>query len=308
MKKLSSTKPQVRSWSQPPTFKQAVTLLLITTVALFAVSGFYWYKSVLTDPSRVLNDMLDKSLQTASVSRTVTESGGASNREQIILTSFSPQVTSHSLINLEEQNGAAKTTVSTEVIGTRNADYVRYKELSVEGGPKQDYSKVEGIWAKQDIRAAEGESSRFLGDALFMVVPFGNLNRDQRDQVKSQAAKLNVYNIKDAKVEWQGGRPVMAYTIDLDPQTLIGLLASYGKTANISELASLDPSQYASAEKVQLKLNVDLLSRHVKDMEFANSGRKETYTGYGVIDRVALPNKTISLEELQSRVQAIGQQ
>jgi hypothetical protein len=252
--------------------------------------------------------MVDKSLQTSSVQRTISQESGRSTVDQAVHLGFTPRVVTQSVTDLQETNQTGKTTVTTENIGTDNADYVRYTAIDIGGSKNINTGNVLNVWGKRQGNAQTGQSTSFLSDALFVAVPFGNLNASQREQVKEEINKTKLYDIQEAKVEFVNGRPVANYTLNLEPQALIRVLGKYVQVTGVGRSADLDPAAYEGAAKIPVKLQVDVLSRHLVSSEFAGSGRTEKYTAYNARRDVQIPSQTIGIDELQKRLTVIEQQ
>jgi len=292
-------------------FKQAVGLAIVASLALFGASGYYWYKYVFIDTDRILSDMLDKSMQTTSLYRNIAQEGNGSNVDQDIYASFTPQLFAQSQTTLQESSGKGKTSVDTETIGTEKSDYVRYTSIAIANNKAAEGKKYEDIinqWAKRDENLEEGQSLTFLNDSLFVVVPFGNLNSDQRQKVKNEIIKTKLYDVVAVKTHFLNGRPVATYSIKMNPQSLVKVLAKYVEVTGIGKSAQLDPAQYEGAEALGVVMEVDMLSRHVSQVQLTASGRTESYYGYNVSREINLPKQTIPVDELQTRLTKLESQ
>lgn len=308
-KSKKSASAKTKNIKKSLTFKQGIGLVILATVFLFGASGYYWYQNIFTNPDRVLNDMLDKSLQASTVQRRVSQSQGDSSLNQAVFVSFSPKVLTESVSELNEITTLGRTIVKTENIGTQNADFVRYTDIEVSGDRTgRDFSKVTGIWGKRESQAESGQPASFLRDALFTAVPFGNLNNSQRDELKSEIKRVSLYQYKEAKKEYIDGRPVMTYQIDLDPHALVTVLAKYSEITGLGKSPELNPAMYEGAQRVPLNISVDLLSRHVSTIGFRGSDRLETYGAYNMFLNIDEPQDTIDINELQNRLQQLEQQ
>lgn len=285
-----------------------LALAVVAGVTLFSASGYYWYQKILTNPKRVINGMLDKSLNTTGVQRQVSQKSQQGSVLQSAYLSFSPETFAQTQTQLEETSFVGRTKVTTETIGQQKADYIRYKAIDVSGGKSDGIKDVLNVWGKREQNIQTGQSVSFLNDGLLLAVPFGNLNAEQRAEVKNEINKTKLYDFSKSKTEYINGRPVITYTIDLDPQALVQVLAKYVQVTNVGNSAELNPANYEGVEKIQISMQVDVLSRHLKSVEFGNSGRKETYSGYGTFGKVAIPDKTIDINELQTRLQKLEQQ
>lgn len=310
-RKTQTAKPDaaIKTDKKGLTFGKSIALLLLATVLLFCSSTYYWYQSVLNNPERIVSDMLDKSMQTTSVNRTVSQSSGDSSVEQKIQTAFTPKVVTRSVTNLSELSDTGRTNVTTETIGTATEDYVQYTDIKIQNSTKkQNFDNVLNTWGKRTSDPKSGQGAAFLNEALFVVVPFGNLNADQRRQIKDEINKTNLYKATESKTEYVNGRPVLNYTVDLDPKALVGMLSKYVDITGVGSKADLDPANYQDASKIRIAMQIDVLSRHLRSIDFVSSGRKEAYSSYNLASQTALPTKTIDVNELQSRLSSIESQ
>ncbi len=307
MKKLQIKKPSPLSANRR--YKLQLIFLIVATLALFAMSGLYWYRNVLTNPDRLLGDMLNKSLQTESLFRSVSQGTGRNSVSQDVYVAFSPKTISKSVSELKESSQAGNTTVVTETLGTKTTDFVRYTGIDVQGNnPNQDFKSVLNVWGKKDSDPEQGTRPTFLSEALFLVVPFGNLNPDQRSQLKNEIDRVNLYHYTKSTLDFENGRPIARYDMEIDPQSLITVLRKYVELTGVGNPQDLDPAAYEGAQAVRVEMKVDILSRHLKAVNFTDSDRRETYAGYNVPKEISLPNETITIDELQTKLQAVEPQ
>lgn len=217
---------------------------------------------------------------------------------------------SRSVTNLQESSSAGTTSVVTETIGTEKADYVRYNAIDVPqtNANSSSFESVLNKWGKREGDPTSGQPLSFLNDALFVVVPFGNLNTEQRQKLKIEIHNVGLYKTSKTETEFINGRPVISYLINVDPQALVQVLAKYVELTGIGSSDQLNPALYEGAAKIQVNLQVDVLSRHVKEVSFVGADRAETYGGYNAIKTVPLPTDTISIEDLQKRLTEVEKQ
>jgi hypothetical protein len=317
MKRLQIRKPRpskVKNNQTPKTKKRAfalsMSLLVILGLGLFGGSGYYWYKNSFTDPDRLLSEMLDKSMQTRSVYRTLLSSNGINKSEEKVFIAFSPNIGVQSITTLEEFSQTGKTTAKIEKIGDKNNDYVRYNKIDItaSNGPQPDFKQVLGVWGKRAGDPQTGQSAAFLNDAVFTAVPFGNLTPSQRREMQQEIKRVDLYKYTEAKQQTINGRPIMTYSIDINPKALVQVLAKYVEVTNLGSGAPLDPSSYEDAQDVGIRINVDMISRHLESIEFLNTDRTEKYSGYNAFHEINTPTQTISVNELQERLNATQQQ
>lgn len=314
MKKLSAlkrTRSTVKKTKKPAkniSFNQAILLIVVLALATLSVSGFYWYKNVFSDTDRVFDDMLNKSMQTTSIYRNVYQESGRNTIEQSIYTGFSPKTVAESTTKLEDNSTRNKTQVTTQTIGTPKEDFIRYTAIDIGGKQLNGLDQILGVWGSRQSNDETGDSVSFLSDALFVVVPFGNLNEQQRAVMTKEIKDTQLYKIKEAKTDFSSGRPTAEYTVSINPQSLIKVLVKYIEITGQPTNAQLDAQAYQQAQAIDARFEIDLMSRHLKSVTFEDAGRTETYQGYNVFRTVESPTKTISIDELQQRLQVLEQQ
>lgn len=289
-------------------YKQLVWSILAATLLLFGASGYVWYKNIFTDPDRLLGDMLNKTLQVDSLQRKTIQSGSQSATNQIYYNVFSPVVAVESRVDLREGDLSSDrvTKVTNETIATPSKDFVRYTSISLpDGSAQKDFGNIINHWAKRENNKDTGESVSFFNQSLFAIVPFGNLNSQQRKELISEIDKQKLYQYKSNKIHFENGRPVMVYEIDLKPEALLRVLSLYSKLTGYGEEGQFDAEQYKDAPAVPVKLSLDVWSRHLRQVEYVGAQQVDRYGAYGLRRNIELPGTTISVDELQNRLQKI---
>ncbi|MDB5163476.1 MAG: hypothetical protein JWS12_93, partial [Candidatus Saccharibacteria bacterium] len=136
-------------------------------------------------------------------------------------------------------------------------------------------------------------------------------NSPDRARLLQEIATKQVYAPDYSKVKrsYEHGRRLYTYNVSIKPDAYVSMLQTYTKDIGLTSVAGLDPAAYANSAAITLQLSVDVFSRQLVRISYPNqsaqSERVEEYSGYGGSYRIALPTKTISLSELQNRVQAI---
>jgi hypothetical protein len=321
MAKLKLRKPNLKTGKpnfkvKKPTkagLKSAVVSTKFLTIALvilglggFGYSGYYWYSNIFIDTDRIFYDMVDKSLNTQSVMRSIEQKAEGRTENQSILVSFSPTISLHSRSTLEQiTQSREQSAVSTETIGTKESDYIRYTNIVIpkdEGG-KTDYSTVVNTWAKRSNETEGQKQSQFLDEAVFTFIPFGNFPEDKRAELIKIFKEKNVYKITGDKIEWTNGRPILRATVSIQPRGLVEVMREYAKSTGVGNLEQLDPTQYDDKNSFSIQVKVDVISRHLKQITYPTGDRIENYDSYGINRAITPPQNPISIDELQSRLQ-----
>lgn len=311
-KKVALKKLNLKSVNKKITFKKpskqtsVIWGAVLLAVALFGVSGYFWWTRVFTDADRVFADMLANNFSSSSVTRRVVQQDQSSSIDQTVFLSFRPpEVTSQTRTVLSEKGPTRQTTtVTTETIGTENDDFVRY--ISAEGAEDlsvaNNLDDVLGVWGQRSADSELGDGVTFLNEAAFSVVPFGNLPADQRNELLNLIDEKQVYKYTQAKRDFVDGRYVYAYTVSIQPVALVEALAKYVELTGIGDSSQLNPASYEGAAALNLRMTVDILSRQLTTIEYLATGRTETIESRGVYHEITFPEQTIPFQELQNRL------
>jgi hypothetical protein len=245
------------------------------------------------------------------VTVSVDQNQGQASAHQVAKYSFGATNISHSYTVLSQPG----TTVKNESIGTPGADFTRYASIITtqknQAGKPLDFSKVEGVWAKS---TADAEPQLFSQAALGTGLPIGGLavpvsalRPEQRSDLLRMFRENDLYRIKFDKVkkERKDGRLLYTYTATIRPTTYALMMKRFSQAIGLHTLDELETTSFASQPDFQLKLTVDVSSRHLVQAETSNGAVKQQYTAYDVPVQVDLPEKTITFEELQKRLGAL---
>lgn len=314
IKKLRVPKVKLRKPARPTKqgFKRKLkstktwtVVMLLAGLVLFGGSAYAWYDKIFSDPERVFYGMLSRSLESDTVTRTVTQDESSRNVNQTYYISFSPEtmIESSSTITQIGQDRSSSS-VTTKTIGQKDTDYVQYSDIQIpqsQGG--KDFSNVLNQWAKREKNEESGQQAQFLNEAIFTFIPFGNFSQENRTELLDMIRAKKVYKISEGEVSYQNGRPVMEMNVSIKPKALIEVLVQYAELSGVGDRDLLNPEDYERAADVGVRIKVDMMSRHLTEIAFPGQTRKETYTAYGLNRRIEVPKQSITVEELQSRLQ-----
>jgi hypothetical protein len=279
-----------------------VIVLILVGIGLNA-----WYKSIYSDPRRVFNAMLENSLRTTSVTKQVLQEGDDQSLDQKVRLQVGEDHVAQGY-TLLSQSGLASAKVTTESIGTPTEDYVRYRSIETEqknqGGKDLDFSQIIGVWGKTE--SSESTSGELYNESVLGVIPIGNLSAENRKKLLNKAEELGVYKVEFQNVNKGSlnGRPTYEYTVKVLPEAYVSFLKTYADMVGLTHLKNVNPANYSNAEAIEFKVAVDVRTRRLANITYA-SGRQEKYTAYGTGVDVALPKDTVSIEELQTRLQNV---
>ncbi len=282
------------------TYKRAVKTMVIVAVILLGFAGWGWWKFVFTNPDRLMSDMLDGSLQVSSVTKVVAQNTPQSSGLQAVRLGFAPGHYTHILTQIHQPTG----TVATETVGTKTTDFFRYKAINTSDSIT-NLDEIINVWGEQKADKAKGVEATALNQAVLTIVPFGNLNHQDRAAITDKFKRKDVYHIDSSSLEWSGLRPRVVYDVSINPKDVIEVLREYATVTGVGDVSQLNPSDYENARKLVAQFTIDPWSRQLISINYGEAGRIETYTGYGVRDHISyrLPQPTVSMDKIQVRTQ-----
>lgn len=292
--------------------RRTLPLWLLGTFIAVIVSGALWFQFVYKDPRNVFEAMLAGTMGvTGYTKQTVTDQGDGSKTTELRRMQFGAQPVSETMVTQHTDT----TTVKTETVSTLTKQYVRFADIKTSqqtpDGKDIDFSDVLGKWGEGQI-APTPASGPFVGDVLTgsdqytLVVPMGDVPADKRQELLRNLVENNVFvpDFGNVKTEVVNGRRTYAYPVQLQMQAYVGYLKHFGEAIGMAEyVEGLDPSQYAGVPPVEVMMYVDPLSRQLVRFDYdAGIARQDTFSSYGVMRVVPVPQDAIPLAELQSRI------
>lgn len=305
MAKKSTPTPDL---PQPFIVTHKAASIKLLALIIFIGSAGMWITSIYNAPARVFNGMLSNNLSTESVTRVSNTSNNGVPVEKYEQISFVPQAAARTVINIDQRTSGGDSKVMTETVGTQAADFSRYLVIETsqknDQGKALDYSSVKNLWGKGDSTSGPPQ---YYQQAVLGLVPFANLNDDDRQKVLKAITEKKAYTVDYSKVAPKkvGKYAALVFPVKVDTAGYIEVLKVLGKSIGLGDLADLDPAAYKDAPPIELSLVVDKASRQLIELDYVGSDQKETYTSYGLSAPVVQPTKTISVDELQQKVQSI---
>jgi len=285
----------------------------ILTLAGLIVAGTFvaWQYHNVTNVDRVFWGMVDQNLTTAAYSRHTTQKSGAQSVDQVIETQTSPRQVVYSQ-TVFEQTGVDSATAITENIGTPTHDYVRYKSIATSqkgaDGQPLDFSKVLGVWGVTDTPAKGQTVGQQYNQAVLGIIPTGNLTLAQRQELVAQMKQSGAYEYKilETTRTWPFGRPTYTMQVTVKPVAYISVLKTFAGFVGLNHLEDINPQDYASAQQLSFTVSVDGWTHQMTRTDQSQGAKSEAITSRNLRKEMpAVPTDAISVDELQSRLQAV---
>lgn len=284
-------------------------------IVILIASGWTWWAKVHLAPSNVFWGMMENNLHTKGVTIQTNQDSQQGTVKQLVQFELGNVNKAHSFSTIVQ----GTTKVQTEIIGTRDADYSRYKSVktdqkNAEGKPLNT-SKIVGVWAKSDDTqqsATQQSGHQLFAQALIGVglplggvpVPLGDVTPKQREKLLSQIHEQGIYNasFKDVVKQRKDGRLLYTYHTKIQTILYVQLMKNFAKDLGFTELEAVDPNTYQDSATLQVDLTVDANTRQLVSVLNSESGAKQQYSAYGLPLNVSIPKNTISTAELQKRL------
>lgn len=292
--------------------RRTLPLWLLGTFIALVISSALWFQFVYKDPRNVFEAMLAGTMGVAGYTKqTVTDQGEAGKTTELRRMQFGAQPVSETVVTQRTD----VTTVKTETVSTLTKQYVRFADIKTSqqtpDGKAIDFSDVLGKWGEGEI-APTPASGPFVGDVLTgsdqytLVVPMADVPADKRQALLKNLIDNQVFvpDYSGVKAEKVNGRTAYAYPVQLQMQSYVGYLKHFGEALGMAEYVSgLDPSQYEGVAPVEVTMYVDPLTRQLVRFDYdAGIARQDTFSGYGLVRSVPVPQDALPIAELQARI------
>lgn len=310
-KDLKKSKSSAASATKKSVVSQKVLLWGIMSLAilLFVVFAGVWYFKVHLSPERVFWSMINDTLSTSGISRTVVQTspgGGSTEQSQL---NFGVPTTVLVKKTIQDSSSGPTSTVVIEGLGTDKADFQRYLKvdrLTADGKPL-DYSPVYGLWIKtNESQGGTSTDSTILSQALLGAVLIGNLNPQDRKAVvqllHNGAYEIDTNNVITTKV---GNHKVYTYNVKVALNPYAKALVLYASTMGLASASTVNPSNYGPNDKLEMKISVDKMSRQLVRINYTNADIVENYGSHGIFHNIADPDKITPVKTFQQKLQQI---
>jgi hypothetical protein len=284
-----------------------ILTIVILALSIFVFSGLLWWKNIYNNPRRVFETMIVNNLQTQSYSKSSSQDTNGNKSEKVEQISFVPDIAARSVETVTQSGPADKSTVKTEIIGTLKDDYVRYVSIQTneknKDGKPLDYSSVENVWGKTDSKE---QPPQYLSQSILNLVPFANLNSENRSKALSTFYDKKAYEVDYSKVKPLkiNGKSALVYPVKINASGYINVLKVIASSSGLGNLPSLDPESYKDQPPIEIEIVVDKLSRRVIQVK-PGQNIVENYSSYGLSIPIQIPKDFKPASELQKKIQEI---
>lgn len=290
--------------------KKRITGVVTASLATVLIIAGVWWLAAKPTPEQVFSSMLENSLSLRGVTRVTTQEAEGQSLEQVVQLQTGHEEIVAGRTVLKQSSQVNDSIVVTESTGNPLSDFVRYVSIETDqtgmGGQSLDFSEVLGVWGRStDGSALSG--GEFFSEATLGVVPISYLEPNERQEMIEKINQLQLYEIdySTVQVSQYEGRDAYVYRVNMQPEKYISLLKDFAQIIGSKQLDGVNPNDFVGSPTLSMEMTVDILSRQLMKVSYSDSDRSEIYGSYGLLRDISLPKESITVEELQSRLQSI---
>lgn len=306
--KAMATKQELALRQQQKTL--AIVVFLAGALILIG-SCFLWFDKVHSNPNNVFWGMVDGSFKSYGRSTSTKQSDATQNVEQKQDTRLqlgAQNVAVGQTILLQNSGREDQVAVTSQSISTPSKNFVRYSEINVSqklpDGSSPDFTAIENTWASEEVTELGGSS---FGQAVFGSlghIPLGNLNPQAREKIINYMKDNKVYEVQSYNKGYRNNRAVYTYEAKVNMVKYVTMLKMFDEATGLNELGDIEPTQFIDQPAIEVTLVVDILSRNLVEFSYKGSAESEKLGSYGATRYITLPSQTISIQELQQKLQS----
>jgi hypothetical protein len=301
---INVIKSRIETWN----LRKLTTYTISLGLLIGIITSWYWYQGIYMTPERRFWTAINNSMATPSVVRTL-EDGGSGNQvtQNYRFNYRAPNFIENRVVFIEK-SATTDTRIETEGIITPTEQYLRYtdfKNNTQEDLQNSDSQSVVGKWASGEENEADQEQSRlnYISEQVSLAI-FGDFSSSFRYEIISKMKESSVYGTKlnEAEENTVDGKTTLQYVVDVNLREYVQLLQKSFVQLGLGEFPPLSAENYNEGSVVKARFSIDKSNNSISQIEFG--GRTETYSNYGVIKSLSVPEVAFTINELQEQVQS----
>ena len=291
----------VASWN----LAKLTKYFLIFAVVILLATFWVWYTRLYLTNERRFWNAIETSMSVPSVVRTLEQGGSGNQVIQQYRFHYAPQQVIENKVQFTQKSATVDTSVVTEGIIFPDDQYLRYvafENNSPSGESVSDIDELLGQWARQEAPDPEEARLNYLSEYVTLVV-FGNFPANIRSEIMQELQDGNVYSVdyENAIEDTVNGDEVLRYATTVNLRAFAETLNGAFIRAGYGDFPPLNPENYREGSTLNSSIVVKKRDNTIVGVNFGN--RQETYSNYGVVKNIEVPDASLTIEELQSRVQ-----
>lgn len=289
-------------------FSKRISLktVFIFSLFLYVVSMAFAWKYIVNSPDVVLSRALENSLQTKSVTKILEQNNAQGMNKQVSTISFAPSFGVQALYTIKQESEEQKVYNETEVLGFRDADYVRYRALESPNIDTNKKAEILNQWARVDGSSDPGQQPSTLNDNLLNLVLFGNVSGKDASKIAGEFKNNGAYTIESYKTKFSRGHHVMELKVNINPKKFVQVLQDNKNALSYIDASSLSVEE-ATDQAVATTIVVDVLSGQVMQVGIDGS-KTEDFTAFGMYRKIDIPANSVPFADFAKKVQSLQKQ
>lgn len=282
--------------------KSTYTSLIVGGVVLFAFSAYVYISTTYLTPGVVFQRMLDRSLQTTAFTRSSVQSYDSTSVANTSHLIYAPVPYMTGTVEVQQ----AGSSIKTELFGTQDRNYVRYATITPDAATDEQKQQIEAVSGQWAVQESAGSTS-FLQESVYNLIPIAHLSPDARKQMLQEFLDKGIYTIDsdDVLLERHGTRLVYTMQIKVAVGRYASIYQSYAEKYGLGKLALLEATEGQDVDTI-VTVKIDALTARLTEINTTGSGGKvETINLHNAYHPLVRPNATLSVEDLQSKLQGL---
>lgn len=285
--------------------KTIFSALILCGAIIFVVAGVLAYTNLYMNKERRFWAAIENGLRTNSVTKEVVQDNPNGSSIQLSRMNFGPNTFVEGKTSVYNRTSTVtSTTIVTRTLTTKDASFVQYEDIQTnekkDDDSAFDFTDVIGTWAKQDTNEETGKEQ--LAENFIQLVPFASLDGQVAQDFVKKLREVNAYSVDFGATEEDSKNKLTVYSVTVNAKAYVSVLSEVMEASGFGQLPMLDESQYDATSTIKIKLAIDSANT-VRKIAFSES-EFESYLDYGASFALQTPDTTISLLDLQTRLQS----
>jgi hypothetical protein len=300
----SKTTPKRSSKKNYLTTNVAIVAVVVAIIIAWLLLHF-----VYENPNTVFYSMLNNALSTSSFSKKVVSyRSNAVDYQSVTAQTGANNIVASKEIQATIGNRASE--VSIYSVGTPWADYSKYLSITTtqrdKNGTLLNYKPVINIWTKNTPGPKNSPQGKIFSDVLLgSVVPIGQISVEQRNSLMNYIKQNKVYNIVGKTTKRSvNGSTQYTYSVSIDLPSFVVMMGKFGDDLGL-KVPPVKSSSYVG-EIEAVKITVDALTRQLVGINYVGSNNVESFSSFGAKYNISVPTKTISLQDLGTKLSTVS--
>ncbi len=274
--------------------------LIIGLIGVILFTGWLYCTEVVKSPENVFWASLNNNLSTVSVVRLIEQKQTGLEVSRRARVSSGEQLSLRSIVDIKQTTPKNKVTkVKSENIITKDKNVARY--VSIKSDTKiNNIKRIENKWFLDP--SSEEQNLNSIYEALGLTPgyitgspPFILLGNNSKAVVLPKLRDVYKPNFTSVKKINIDGKQTYEYEVEVNVSNYVRFLQSIREQLGLDGLG-LNPEDYEQNEPLKIVIAITVNGRQIIKINDKEQNRQESYSNYGVISNIQIPEPEIPKE------------